>query len=136
VPYEKSKRAAGKSKWNLRRKLAAFADAFVGFSYAPLRLMSYLGLVCSTIGMCYAMVVVGIRLSGSEPIPGWASLMVVLLVIGGVQMTMLGVVGEYLWRTLEESRRRPLYHLESWEGFEEERVFPHGSRAAESRSSS
>jgi len=60
------------------------------------------------------------RLFISEPIEGWASIMVAILVLGGMQMTMLGVLGEYIWRTLEEARKRPLYFVEDAAGFHED----------------
>lgn len=112
IKYAKEQRVAGKTKWTVGRKLKAFADAFVLFSYAPLRIMSYSGMVCSLLGFFYASFVVILRLRHSSPVPGWSSLMVVVLVLGGVQMMMLGVLGEYLWRTLEAARRRPAYFLE------------------------
>jgi polyisoprenyl-phosphate glycosyltransferase len=110
--YTKEERIAGTTKWTLERKLKAFADAFVSFSYAPLRVMSYLGMLCSLFGFAYALLVIFLRLRNSAPVQGWSSLIVVVLVLGGVQMMMLGVLGEYLWRTLEAARRRPVYFLE------------------------
>ena len=112
IRYTKEKRAAGDSKWTLKRKLKAFADAFVSFSYAPLRAMSYLGMLFSLLGFAYALVVIFLRLMTRTPVQGWASLIVVVLVLGGVQMMMLGILGEYLWRTLEAARQRPIYFLE------------------------
>ena len=112
INYTKEKRAAGGSKWTIRRKLQAFADAFVSFSYAPLRAMSYLGMTFSMLGFLYAIVVIVMRLMTRTPVQGWSSLIVVVLVLGGVQMMMLGVLGEYLWRTLEAARHRPIYFLE------------------------
>ncbi|MBN2562490.1 MAG: glycosyltransferase family 2 protein [Phycisphaerae bacterium] len=112
VLYHKEPRKLGTSKWTWRAKLRAFADAFVSFSYVPLRAMSYVGMACSLLGFLYAFIVIIVRLITDEPIEGWASLMVVLLVMGGIQMTMLGILGEYLWRTLEAARHRPLYFLE------------------------
>jgi polyisoprenyl-phosphate glycosyltransferase len=112
VAYTKEKRAAGTTKWTLKKKLTAFADAFVSFSYAPLRAMSYLGMLFSFLGFGYALVVVVLRLMTRTPVPGWSSLIVVVLVLGGVQMMMLGILGEYLWRTLEAARHRPIYFLE------------------------
>jgi len=112
ISYTKEQRAAGTTKWTLGRKLKAFADAFVLFSYAPLRIMSYLGMLCSLSGFAYALLVIVLRLTHSTPVQGWSSLIVVVLVLGGVQMMMLGVLGEYLWRTLEAARRRPIYFLE------------------------
>jgi glycosyltransferase involved in cell wall biosynthesis len=125
VPYIKAKRQFGRSKWTLGRKLRAFADAFVVFSYTPLRAMSYLGMVCSLFGFLYALVVVFLRLFAGARIEGWASLMVVVLVVGGIQMIMLGVLGEYLWRTLEEARRKPHYFLEDTYGMEKQRSENH-----------
>jgi polyisoprenyl-phosphate glycosyltransferase len=112
ITYTKEQRAAGTSKWTIKRKLKAFADAFVSFSYAPLRAMSYLGIISSLLGFLYALIVVIIRLTTRTPVQGWSSLIVVVLVLGGVQMMMLGVLGEYLWRTLEAARQRPAYFLE------------------------
>ncbi len=112
ITYKKEQRQAGTTKWTLGRKLKAFADAFVLFSYAPLRIMSYLGMLCSVSGFLYALLIIILRLRNGTPVQGWSSLMVVVLVLGGVQMMMLGVLGEYLWRTLEAARRRPLYFLE------------------------
>jgi polyisoprenyl-phosphate glycosyltransferase len=112
ITYTKERRAAGTSKWTLKRKLKAVADAFVSFSYAPLRAMSYLGIICSLLGFAYALLVIVVRLRTQTPVQGWASLIVVVLVLGGLQMMMLGVLGEYLWRTLEAARHRPIYFLE------------------------
>lgn len=112
VGYVKQIRNSGESKWNLERKLKAFADAFVAFSYKPLRLMSYVGMTFSVVGCLYAIYIIAARLINQSPVVGWASLMVVTLILGGVQMTMLGVIGEYLWRTRDLSAHRPLFHVE------------------------
>jgi glycosyltransferase involved in cell wall biosynthesis len=112
VPYVKVARRFGRSKWNLRMKLKAFADAFVGHSFAPIRFMSYAGMLMAAIGFLYALAVVALRLAVGTPVEGWTSLMVVVLILGGMQMTMLGVLGEYLTRTLREARRRPRYIVE------------------------
>jgi glycosyltransferase involved in cell wall biosynthesis len=117
ISYVKEARRFGSSKWNLSKRLKAFADAFVAFSFVPLRLMSYTGITVALLGFIYAFAIVIVRLVSRSPIEGWTSLMVVILVLGGIQMTMLGVLGEYLWRTLEEARRRPLYFFEAQAGF-------------------
>jgi polyisoprenyl-phosphate glycosyltransferase len=111
--YTKSERVSGETKWNLSRKLQLVADAFTGFSFVPIRLMSYLGMAASVLGLLYALVVILNKMIIGGPVDGWSSLMVVVLLMGGFQMTMLGVLGEYLWRTLEESRQRPKYFIES-----------------------
>jgi dolichol-phosphate mannosyltransferase len=112
IEYVKKSRRFGKSSWNLSRKLKAFADAFVSSTFLPLRLMSYLGLMCSGAGFIYALVVIFYKLVSKTNEIGWPSLMVAILVLGGIQMTMLGVIGEYLWRTLEAARKAPLFYLE------------------------
>jgi polyisoprenyl-phosphate glycosyltransferase len=112
VLYTKEERKHGTTKWSLRKKLKLFADSFVSFSYAPIRGMSYLGMLSSVVGVLGATYILVLHLVVGHPVQGWASLMVVVLALGGMQMLMLGVLGEYLWRTLDESRRRPRYFLE------------------------
>jgi polyisoprenyl-phosphate glycosyltransferase len=112
LAYTKTARQFGESKWGLRKKLKLFADTFVAFSYAPIRSMSYFGLTVAVLGFIYAMVVIVKHLVWGHPVEGWASIMVAVLIIGGVQMLMLGVLGEYLWRTLDEARRQPRYFIE------------------------
>lgn len=118
IMYVKEDRKFGKSKWTLSKKLNAFADAFVGFSYLPMRVMTLLGFLAAFLGFTYAAIIFFMRFIIGNPIPGYASLMIVVLIIGGLQMLMLGVLGEYLWRNLEESRKRPLYLIEEQTGFE------------------
>lgn len=118
IPYVKEDRKFGKSKWTLSKKLNAFADAFVGFSYLPMRFMSLIGFIAAMLGFLYAIFVVIMRWVVGDPIEGWASLMVAILIIGGLQMLMLGVLGEYLWRNLEESRKRPLFLVEDQKGID------------------
>jgi dolichol-phosphate mannosyltransferase len=111
VPYERRKRPEryGRSMWTFLRRVKYFIDAFVAFSYAPVRAASFLGMTTSILGLIYAVLIVALRLAYNIRIEGWSSLMVVLLVVSGVQMLMLGVLGEYLWRNLEETRRRPRF---------------------------
>ena len=113
LPYHRKARAgASPSRWTFRKKLTFFIDGIVSYSDAPLRVMSLTGIVCALLGIAYACVVFVARLRGDYPFQGWAPLMIVILVIGGVQMMMLGVLGEYLWRALAEVRGRPRYIVE------------------------
>ena len=112
VAYTKEARKHGTTKWSLRKKLKLFADSFVSFSYAPMRGMSYLGMLASALGVLGCAFILVRHLMVGDPVQSWASLMLVVLSLAGVQMLMLGVLGEYLWRTLDESRRRPRYFLE------------------------
>src|SRR5262249_39119305 len=99
----------GKSMWNLTKKLKYFIDAFVAFSYVPVRAASLLGISLSVLGMLYALALTIIWLVAGIPVVGWLSLMAVLLVVSGVQLLMTGILGEYLWRNLDETRRRPRF---------------------------
>jgi dolichol-phosphate mannosyltransferase len=107
VSYKKGVRTRGASKWTLAKKIKLFIDTFVSFSYVPLRVISFLGIITAFTGFMYALFVIIARLFYSKVIEGWSSLMVVLLLVSGVQMIMLGVLGEYLWRNFDESRKRP-----------------------------
>ena len=109
--YTKKQRKHGSSGWTLTKKLKLFIDSVTAFSYLPIRLMSLLGSIVALLGCIYAVVVIVNCILGA-PLQGWTSLMVVVLLVGGVQIAMLGVLGEYLWRSLDESRRRPRYIVE------------------------
>lgn len=112
IAYAKQARLHGDSGWTLRKKLKLFVDSITGFSYLPVRFMSYLGVGIAMLGFLYALVLVFNAFFGAPP-QGWTSLLVVVLVLGGTQMVMMGVLGEYLWRALDESRQRPLYLIEN-----------------------
>jgi glycosyltransferase involved in cell wall biosynthesis len=112
--YHRQQREArfGKSMWSLTKKLKYFIDAFVAFSYVPVRAASLLGISLSVLGMLYALALLILRLVGGIPVVGWVSLMAVSLVVSGVQLLMTGILGEYLWRNLDETRRRPRFVIE------------------------
>ena len=114
IEYSRQKREAkyGRSMWTWTKKIKYFIDSFVAFSYAPIRVASLIGSCLGITGGLYAMWIIYFRLTSHREAPGWASLMVVFLVVSGVQMLILGIFGEYLWRNLEESRRRPRYIVE------------------------
>lgn len=116
LTYKKPKRVAGTSKWTLSRKLLVFLDAIVAASYLPLRAMAAIGTSVSLLGFGYAVFLIGMSLLGRASPLGWRSLMVVVLVLGGLQMLMLGIIGEYLWRVTETASRRPLYLIEDSSG--------------------
>jgi len=113
IVYVKHERKYGKSGWTLRKKLKLVVDSITSFSHFPVRLMTYIGFVVALMGFLFACYVIYNAFSiGMSAVPGWSSLMVVILVIAGFQMIMLGVLGEYLWRTLDESRQRPRFFIE------------------------
>lgn len=113
VPYVKQARHEGRSKWTVAKKLKLFVDSMVSFSYVPIRVMSLLGVCMAVAGFLYAMFVVAGRVGGwVNTGTGFAALMTTLLVGQGIIMVMLGVLGEYLWRTYDEARGRPRYIIE------------------------
>jgi polyisoprenyl-phosphate glycosyltransferase len=117
IEYIKEARTAGRSKWTFAKKLKLFVDSLVSFSYAPIRLMSVLGVLMAVAGFLYASVVVAGRLTGwVTPGTGFAAIMTALLIGQGMIMTMLGVLGEYLWRAFDEARGRPRYMIEEFVG--------------------
>lgn len=107
VTYTRRARDLGTSMWTLRKKLKYFIDSFTAFSYFPIRFMTALGLLGASYAFIHTMVVLLAYLLFSIPVHGWASMMVAILGLGGIQLVMLGVLGEYLWRSLDETRRRP-----------------------------
>ncbi len=115
VPYDKQARVRGASGWTLALKVKLVIDSVVSFSHLPIRLMSVTGMATALVGLVYAAWVIANALF-AEPPSGWTSLMVVVLVMGGIQMMMLGVLGEYLWRGVDEARKRPLYTVEATAG--------------------
>jgi dolichol-phosphate mannosyltransferase len=113
--YDKQARLNGRSGWGLEQKMKLVVDSVTSFTYAPIRFMSYVGIVVAVVGFVYAGVVLTNAIAGSPP-EGWSSLMIVVLIVGGLQMLMMGVLGEYLWRTLAEARRRPRYLIQETVG--------------------
>ena len=111
ISYVKEARHAGVSKWTTSKRLKLFFDSLISFSYVPLRFMSLVGAIFAFAGLLYS-VVVFINALGGIPVQGWATLMIVVLLMGGFQMIMMGTLGEYLWRTYDETRGRPRYVIE------------------------
>ena len=109
IPYVRLKRTIGKSQYNFWKKLKNFMDALIDASYLPIRLMSLLGAITSALGVLYSASIVIAWLRGETPFNGWAPLMIVILLVGGLIMVMLGVIGEYVWRINEEVRKKPNY---------------------------
>lgn len=109
VDYQQVDRVHGTSRWT-RRKMAKLAvDSMIQFSSMPLRLFTALGFAIAAGGFIYAMVLVIRSLLGITTPSGWPTVVVIVLLLGGAQMAVIGVIGEYLWRAVEETRSRPLY---------------------------
>ncbi|MFD2703138.1 glycosyltransferase family 2 protein [Paenibacillus shunpengii] len=109
IPYVRQERKLGKSKWTLAKKVKLFVDSFVSFSYAPIRFMSFIGLLTAVLSILYGGVVIISTLFGIIDLQGWTTIIALITFLLGIIMVMLGIIGEYLWRILDESRERPSY---------------------------
>jgi dolichol-phosphate mannosyltransferase len=112
IPYVRRQRRQGKSRWTLSKKVKLFIDTFVGFSYFPIRVLSVIGLLVAMGSFFYGLFVLIYWLFFGEVVKGWVPTIMVLTFTSGIQMAMLGVLGEYLWRTLDEVRRRPPFVID------------------------
>lgn len=119
IEFKREQRIAGKTKWK-KWYLWNFAlEGIVNFSTLPLRIWSYLGITCAFIAICYASwIVVRVMLYGID-VPGYASLLVAVLFLGGIQLIGIGVIGEYLGRTYQETKQRPIYLVRKLHNFEQ-----------------
>nr|MDQ5873496.1 glycosyltransferase [Acidobacteriota bacterium] len=106
VSYERVARSGGRSRWTLGKKVKHFLDSVISFSYAPLRWMSVAGALIALFSFAYAILLVALKIFTGMPFRGWTSLMVALAFFSGVQLLSLGILGEYLWRTLDAARAR------------------------------
>jgi dolichol-phosphate mannosyltransferase len=109
VEYERPARASGDSKYTLAKLCKLALDGIVSFSVAPLRLALLLGVLVSLAGFVLILVLFYLRLERAFDLPGWTSLMVVVLFLGGIQLLTVGIVGEYIARIYEEVKNRPVY---------------------------
>ncbi|MEZ5033293.1 MAG: glycosyltransferase family 2 protein [Saprospiraceae bacterium] len=112
IPYVRQAREIGKSRWTLTKKVKLFIDSFIAFSFFPIRLIAASGLILGVLALGYAAFILYARLTGSIEVEGWSALMLVILVVSSFQMMALGVLGEYLWRTLDAVRKRPNYIID------------------------
>ena len=119
VPYHRAARAAGVTKFSFFKMVKFATDGIVSFSILPLRLATWVGFAASGIALLGVLITVVERLMGVEGlVKGWASVLVAILFIGGVQLICMGIIGEYVGRIYGESKRRPLYVVRERLGFE------------------
>jgi len=109
VMYTRDPRRAGRTKFNVKRMIFFAFDGILSSSKAPLHIASYLGFFCAFIGALLAVGTVIVRLFNPQAVLGWASLMVTILFLGGVQLTTIGILGLYVARIYDETKGRPLY---------------------------
>lgn len=121
VPYDRASRSHGETHYPLRKMLKFAIDGVTSFSTFPLQLATYVGVGTAALSFLGILYVLYSKFVTHATIQGWASLMVVVLFLGGVQLLALGILGEYLGRTFDETRRRPLYFVARATGFEKQR---------------
>lgn len=112
IPYVRRARVHGKSRWTLAKKLKLFVDTFVAFTFFPLRVLSTVGFLAAMTSFGYGTFILVYWLLFGIDVKGWVPTMLIITFTTGLQMTMLGVLGEYLWRTLDEVRRRPSFVID------------------------
>lgn len=115
LPYDRPERFAGTTKYPFRKSLFLAIDAITSFTYAPLRIASYLGVATSMLAFAYIIVILVLKVLGIN-FPGYTSLMASILLLGGVQLTVLGILGEYVGRIFEQGQQRPLYLVDQIHG--------------------
>lgn len=115
-------RRYGESKWTFAKKVKVAIDMFAAFSYVPIRLTSLLGFALSALSFAYGVLIIVLAMTRRVSVPGWSTLMVAILFLGGVQLVVIGMLGEYIWRALDESRQRPPYIVSEAIGFSEAEV--------------
>ena len=118
--YRVKERKAGVSKWSKLKLLNYAFDGIVSFSTKPLRFATYTGILTSFIAFIYLIVILVKTFTTGIDTPGYASLMCVMLFLGGIQLIFLGIIGEYLGKTYNETKRRPIFIARERIGFDED----------------
>ncbi len=109
MPYEVGKRANGTSKWSFFKLFKYAIEGIVAFTTAPLRIATFIGILISLFAFIYFIIIIIQALALGIDVPGYASTLGTVLLLGGIQLFALGIIGEYLGRTYVETKRRPIY---------------------------
>lgn len=120
VDYHREKRFAGQTKYPLRKMLKLAGDGIFSFSYKPLKLATFIGMLVSAFSFIYLIVVLIQKFVKNDVVSGWASSIAVTLFLNGVMLIVIGIMGEYVGRIYEEVKARPLYIIGELMGFEEQ----------------
>jgi polyisoprenyl-phosphate glycosyltransferase len=114
VHYVRDPRFAGESNWNYWRLWNFAIEGLTSFTTAPLKISTYIGIATAVLAFSYGLIIIGRTLLYGREVPGYASLIVVMLFLGGIQLMALGILGEYLGRTFNEVKQRPLYLVQHY----------------------
>lgn len=112
IYFDRKNREIGKSRWTFAKKFKLVLDSMMSFSYVPIRFMTYIGVIFDIFAIIMLISVFVEYFTEQVPLAGWSSLMCIVLFSSGLILTMLGILGEYLWRTLDASRKRPPFIVE------------------------
>ncbi|MBQ6504388.1 MAG: glycosyltransferase family 2 protein [Flexilinea sp.] len=112
VPYVRQERKIGKSRWTLQKKIRLVMDTLYSFSTVPITVVTLVGALAFIISLVWAIVVLINKIAGNIPVSGFTTMFIFQLFSFGITMTTLGVIGGYLWRTFDASRKRPIYIVE------------------------
>jgi dolichol-phosphate mannosyltransferase len=112
VEYRKAARQAGKSKWTLAKKIKLLIDSFVAFSFAPIRMVSLIGILFFILGLLWTGYIFFRKIFYNDLPLGWPALMAISMIGFGITNISLGIIAEYLWRTLDASRKRPVFIID------------------------
>jgi len=112
IEYDKQSRKHGKSKWTFYKKIKLLIDSFVAFSYAPIRFISLVGILFFAVGVCWTIYIFARKILVNDLSMGWPALTSILLLGFGITNISLGIIAEYLWRTLDSSRKRPVFIID------------------------
>jgi glycosyltransferase involved in cell wall biosynthesis len=117
VPYNRDSRHAGESKYTLRKMVRLALNGIIGFSTAPLKMVMSAGFLLAGASMLYGLIAIVLKLAGVHMMPGYTSILVAVTFLSGVQLAVMGMVGQYVARVYDEARGRPLYLVREARGF-------------------
>ncbi len=116
ILFDRDPRVAGTTKWNYWKLIDLAIEGITSFTTKPLRISSFLGIIISLCAFIYIVIIIARTLIMGEAVKGYPSIMAVILFLGGVQLLSLGIIGEYIGRIFNETKRRPLYFVEEYNG--------------------
>ncbi len=120
IPYTACQRIAGKTKWNFKKLVNYAIEGIIGFSTRPLRIATYLGFITAAAAMVYLVIVLLEKLIAGIDVPGYATIIVLTLLLGGIQLFCIGIIGEYVGKTYEQSKNRPIFLTKEILNYEKE----------------
>ena len=121
ISYTRAVRPHGKSSWTLKRKFRYLKDSVFAFSDLPVRVLGFLGIIGLLVAFCLTLLVLISKFTGAITVPGYAASSIIIIFFGGLNSLGIAILGEYLWRTFENTKQRPRYIIFRSEGFQPDR---------------